>query len=148
MVGVNTGHDVRPLRILSVEDNPHDVRFARMALDDSGCVYELTHVENGETAWLYLSDPNMTPPDLVILDLRLPDELNGFDILERIAMLSRRPEVIMLTGSTRREQDRARALALGARHYYEKPILWEQWERIAEDICAIRDELMRKAPGS
>lgn len=147
MPAVDTGSSIRPTRILLVEDNPHDARFTRIALDEVGCGYKLIHVEDGLTAWLYLKDQDMIPPDLVLLDLRLP-KLDGFQLLERMATLSTRPETVVLTGSTSRDKDRDRALALGARQYFQKPYGWDEWVRLAHDLCAICDEIKHQVPGS
>ena len=57
-------------------------------------------------------------PDVVILDLGLPD-INGFDVLKEIRAFSRVPILILTVRSD--EDDVARAMALGANDYMTKP---------------------------
>ena len=57
--------------------------------------------------------------DLLILDLMLPG-LDGFAVLERLALKPQRPRVLVLTARGR-EADRAKALALGAEAFMAKP---------------------------
>ena len=59
-----------------------------------------------------------TRPDLVLLDLKLPD-ISGFDVLERVRDL--RPVVIMITGYGD-VPDAVRAMQAGAESFLTKPI--------------------------
>lgn len=78
--------------------------------------HEVVLARTGEEALAHLE---ALPPDLVILDLMLPG-LDGFDVLERIQRLSRRPKVLVLTARNR-EADQAKAKALGAEGFMAKP---------------------------
>ena len=58
-------------------------------------------------------------PDLVVLDVHLPD-MNGVDIMEKLAAMSPAPVVVMLTGDETIETA-GRAMAAGAFAYITKP---------------------------
>ena len=58
-------------------------------------------------------------PDLVILDIHLPD-MSGVEIMEQLALLEHKPVVIMLTGDATVET-MGKALAAGAFSYVTKP---------------------------
>jgi two-component system KDP operon response regulator KdpE len=100
-------------RILIVDDEARMRRFVRMNLDLEG--YEVTEAENGLAA---LEKVRETLPDLVILDVAMPD-LDGFETLAHIREFSQVP-VIMLTVKNE-EEDRVRGLDLGADDYVTKP---------------------------
>ena len=72
-------------------------------------------------------------PDLVLLDLYLPDE-HGLDLLRRIRALAAPPDVIVITAARDGDSVRA-AIQLGAVHYLVKPF---SFERLAEQLAAYR----------
>lgn len=72
-------------------------------------------------------------PDLVLLDLYLPDE-HGLDLLRRIRALAAPPDVIVITAARDGDSIRA-AIQLGAVHYLVKPF---SFERLAEQLAAYR----------
>jgi response regulator of citrate/malate metabolism len=72
-------------------------------------------------------------PDLVLLDLYLPDE-HGLDLLRRIRSLAAPPDVIVITAARDGDSIRA-AIQLGAVHYLVKPF---SFERLAEQLSAYR----------
>lgn len=82
--------------------------------------YHVATAGDGEHALELIRDPE-TRPDLVLLDVRMPG-LDGYEVCARI---QREPEltelpVVFVTGLDS-EQDRARAFAVGAAAYLEKP---------------------------
>jgi two-component system phosphate regulon response regulator PhoB len=106
---------VRP-RILAVDDEPDLLELVRMGLDSAG--YE---VETASTGAAALDRLRAAPPDLLLLDLMLPD-LSGTELCKRIradARLSELP-VIMLTAKGE-EVDRVVGFELGADDYVTKP---------------------------
>ena len=107
----------RTYRVLVVDDDP----FTRKLLDRqlSAAGYRVTAAADGESAWEELKK---TPPDLVLLDIRLPG-IDGLEILEwiRRESESRRLPVIMLSGLDR-PREVVRGLELGANDYVTKPV--------------------------
>jgi DNA-binding response OmpR family regulator len=100
-------------RILAVDDEPRMVDFLRVSLDQHGL--HVLEASTGEEALLAV---RTDLPDLVLLDISLPD-LEGFDVLQRLRALSSVP-VIMVTVRSE-ESDRIRGLTLGADDYVCKP---------------------------
>jgi len=105
-----------PQRILVVDDDREIVRLTRAYLEQSG--YQVLVAYDGETALHILRRES---PDLVILDLMLPDR-NGLDVtrtVRRDASLAAMP-IIMLTARVD-DQDKIVGLELGADDYVTKP---------------------------
>ena len=103
-------------QILVVEDEPHILELIRMNLSQSG--YDVATAENGDEA---LAELRRSPPDLVVLDLLLPDR-SGTEICRDIRSDNRLRDtpVIMLTAKAE-EVDRIVGFELGADDYVTKP---------------------------
>jgi DNA-binding response OmpR family regulator len=99
--------------VLVVEDDADISTVIQAALQRSG--YAVVNVPDGRGAIRGLFE---TRPDLVILDIGLPD-VDGFDVLERFRDASDVP-ILMLTARGR-EADKVRALDAGADDYLTKP---------------------------
>ncbi|HKZ82268.1 MAG TPA: response regulator transcription factor [Anaerolineae bacterium] len=104
---------VRP-EILVVDDEPRIRRFLHTNLELAG--FAAIEAEDGLTA-LRLFEQHAL--QLVVLDIGLRGEMDGFQVLERIRQISDTP-VIMLTARTA-EDDKVRAFELGADDYLTKP---------------------------
>jgi len=98
---------------LLVEDEPQIRRFVRAALEQEGWqVHEATSIERG------LIDAGTRRPDLVVLDLGLPDG-DGIDFIMDVRKWSAVP-IIVLSARTM-ESEKIRALDAGADDYLSKP---------------------------
>jgi len=115
-------------RVLLVDDEPDLLRAVRLYLEDQG--YVVFTAENGREA---LDQVRTKLPDLVVLDVRMPD-LDGFETLERLREGSNVP-VIMLTVQGE-ERDKVRGLRLGADDYVTKP--FSQRELAARIAAVLR----------
>lgn len=104
-------------RIAVIEDNPDNRLLVRAILDDR---YALTEFESGRKALAALS---VDPPDLILLDISLP-EMDGQEVLEKIRRMDGLSDVpvIALTAHAM-VGDRERFLAVGFDEYISKPIL-------------------------
>ena len=100
-------------RILVVDDEPQIQRFLSVALNAAG--YEVMTADSGARA-LRLAATGA--PDLVVLDLGLPDR-DGKDVLREIRQFSTAPVIIL--SARDRETEKIEALDLGADDYVEKP---------------------------
>jgi two-component system KDP operon response regulator KdpE len=99
--------------ILVVEDDSQIRRFLRAGLGAQG--YALREVETGERA---LADAALSPPEMVILDLGLPD-MDGVEVVRRLREWSAVP--ILVLSARARESDKIAALDAGADDYLTKP---------------------------
>ena len=120
-----------PLKILVVDDEPPIRKLLRMGLSTQG--YEILDATNGKTA-LALLDEN---PDLIILDLGLPD-IQGLDLLAAIRARNESVPIVVLS-SRGDESVKVRALDLGADDYLTKPFGME--ELLARMRAALRHQL-------
>ena len=117
-------------RVLIVDDEPQILRFLRPALDAAG--YEVIEAETGTAA---LRDVATRAPDIVILDLGLPD-MDGKEVVTKLRGWSDIPIIIL--SARDRESEKIAALDLGADDYIEKPF------GIGELTARIRTALRHK----
>jgi DNA-binding NtrC family response regulator len=76
-------------------------------------------------------------PDIVLLDMKLQDSIDGLELLKIIK--NSRPEVTVIMISGQKElHDAVTAMKLGARDYQEKPI---DFDKLREVLNTVRDEL-------
>ena len=116
-------------KIVLVEDNPDNRLLFRTLLQD---LYEVAEYESGVSAWESLRQEK---PDLVLLDISLPD-MDGLEVMRRIrddASLKGLP-VIALTAHAM-AGDRKRFLDAGFDDYITKPVLDETILLEAIDRC-------------
>ncbi|HEX4406952.1 MAG TPA: response regulator transcription factor [Polyangia bacterium] len=101
-------------RILIIEDEPDLVRGLRDALEFEG--FDIVSSGVGREG---VELARERAPDLVLLDLMLPD-MNGFAVCEEIRATSPLVPIIMLTARSQ-ESDKIRGLEVGADDYVTKP---------------------------
>lgn len=126
--------------ILLVEDNPHDLELALVALERGKLANEVIVVRDGAEALDYLcvqgayADRAPGNPAVVLLDLKLP-KLDGLQVLERIKNEPRLQTVpvVMLTSSNE-ERDLVRSYQLGVNSYVVKPVGFSQF---IEAVCEL-----------
>jgi DNA-binding response OmpR family regulator len=104
-----------PQTLLLVEDDPEVRSVLRLALEDEG--YDVTEAADGRSG---LELFERAPPDLVLLDLRLPD-LRGLDLCREMRQSSIVP-IIIVTAQTD-THDLVAGLEAGADDYVTKPLV-------------------------
>jgi two-component system KDP operon response regulator KdpE len=120
-----------PLKILVVDDEPPIRKLLRMGLSTQG--YQILEAPTGKAALKVFAEQ----PDLVILDLGLPD-IQGLDLLRM--MRSRNESVpIVVLSSRGDEAGKVAALDLGADDYVTKPFSMD--ELFARMRAALRHQL-------
>jgi two-component system KDP operon response regulator KdpE len=120
-----------PLKVLVIDDEPPIRKLLRMGLGTQG--YETLEAPNGKTGLELLA----MSPDIVILDLGLPD-VEGLDLLRSIRSRDERVPVVVLS-SRGDEAGKVQALDLGADDYVTKPFGME--EPLARMRAALRHQL-------
>lgn len=103
-----------PTRILIVDDEPKVVRLLRTILSSTGFEVMVSH--NAEHA---ISQLALEQPDLVLLDIMFPGEMDGYEVCRKIREFSDVP-VIILTAKVR-DADKLRGFDAGADDYITKP---------------------------
>jgi DNA-binding response OmpR family regulator len=121
-------------RILIVEDEAVIRKAIRMACEKEG--YEVVEAENG-TEGLHLSESSR--PDLILLDLMLPD-ISGFDVCREVRKTGSGVPIIILSAKTE-EIDIVVGLEIGADDYITKPFrARELLARIAAHLRRVRQD--------
>lgn len=106
-----------PTKLLIVEDQPDMRKLIRMTLEFEG--YELLEAENGMEG---LRIAQATRPALVLLDVMMPGELDGYQVCERLKAHpeTRAARVLMLTARGQ-AADIEHGRVVGADAYLTKP---------------------------
>lgn len=129
------GRPASGARILVIEDEPGIRRAVERNLTGHGF-----DVRGADTAEGGLELETRFHPDLVLLDVVLPD-LEGFEVIERLRSRTTTPIIVLSVQGA--EQDKVRALELGADDYLTKPF------GVDELLARIRVALRHAArPGS
>jgi two-component system KDP operon response regulator KdpE len=120
--------------VLLVEDDPHIRRFVRSALESEGCaVIESDAMRQG------LIDAGTRKPDMVILDLGLPDG-DGREFVTDLRTWSSMPVLVLSARAT--EVDKIDVLDAGADDYLTKPF------SVGELLARVRAMLRRSRRGT
>ncbi len=114
---------------LLVEDEPQIRRFVRSALEEEGW-----HVFESESLKRGLIDAGTRRPDLVVLDLGLPDG-DGLDFIKDIRTWSTVPIIVL--SARIGEDNKIKALDLGADDYLSKPF------GVGELLARVRSTMRR-----
>jgi two-component system, OmpR family, KDP operon response regulator KdpE len=120
-----------PLKVLIIDDEPPIRRLLRMGLGAQG--YRVLEASDGKTAIEELANT----PDLIILDLGLPD-VQGLELLREIRSRNDSTPIVVLS-SRAEEPAKVRALDLGADDYVTKPFGMN--ELLARIRAALRHQL-------
>jgi two-component system KDP operon response regulator KdpE len=100
-------------RLLVIEDEAPIRRFLRVSLANQN--YNVVEAETGEKG---IKLATSQPPDLIVLDLGLPD-LDGMEIIRQLREWSTTPIIVL--SARGRENDKVAALDAGADDYLTKP---------------------------
>jgi two-component system, OmpR family, KDP operon response regulator KdpE len=120
--------------ILLIEDEPQMRRFLRLTLQGHG--YRLIESDTGEAG---LQQATTRNPDVVILDLGLPD-MDGLDVTRRFREWTEVP--IIIISAREQEEDKIKALDAGADDYLTKP--FGAGELLARIRVALRHRVLRE----
>jgi len=123
-------------RVLLVEDDAGIRAALGLALEDEG--YDVSQAPNGRLGLAHFASEQ---PDLVLLDLRLPD-LSGFEVCRELRQRSNVP-IIIVTAQTD-THDLVAGLEAGADDYVTKPV---NTKELAARIRAALRRLTREASG-
>jgi two-component system phosphate regulon response regulator PhoB len=117
--------------ILLAEDDPDIRHLVTYKLTRSG--FDVVEVADGRAA---LAAARADPPDLVLLDLRMP-HLSGLEVCRELRAGSRTAAVpIIILSARSRPQDVEQAFAAGATDYVVKPFSPRELVRRVESVLA------------
>ena len=124
--------------ILLVEDNPDDIALMLHALNDNRIANPVVVAEDGEQALQTLFGTNEQAesgvPALILLDLNLPKR-NGLEVLRELRSHpdTRLVPVVILTSSLE-PSDRLNAYQAGANSYLRKPVDFDEFVHVAQQV--------------
>jgi len=104
-------------RILYVEDNANNMILVRRILRAEG--HEMLEAVDGESGWEMVRRER---PDLILMDLRLPGQMDGFELTRRIKAdphLNHIPIIVLTAHGDAQNQQKARAV--GCQGFLHKP---------------------------
>jgi two-component system KDP operon response regulator KdpE len=120
-----------PLKVLVVDDEPPIRKLLRLGLSTQG--YDILDAPSGKVALELIAQK----PDLIILDLGLPD-IDGLELLRQMRATNEGVPIVVLS-SRGEEAAKVRALDLGADDYVTKPFGMD--ELLARIRAALRHQL-------
>ena len=112
---------VAKANILVVDDKPDNLRLLSAMLSQLG--YEVRKVIDGKTA---LKTAQAAPPDLILLDIMMPD-MNGYEVCQHLkASLLTRDIPVIFISALDEVLDKVKAFAVGGTDYITKPFSEEE----------------------
>ena len=122
------------ISILLVEDNEDHAHLVMRKLRSFQVANKISHVEDGESALLFLEKAKKENnlPNIILLDLRLP-KIDGLEVLKQVKTnpdCMNIPVVILTTSDA--ETDIAKAYHLHANSYLVKPVNFENFTELME----------------
>jgi two-component system, response regulator len=126
--------DFNAVEILIVEDNPRDAELTLRALRKNNLANNVLIAEDGAEALdfffcrgKYLKRSILSPPKVVLLDLKLP-KVSGLEVLRAVKADKRTSHIpIVIVTSSKQEPDMKEAYNLGANSYVVKPVDFDQF---------------------
>ena len=115
--------ETRATRIMVVDDTPANLRLLDNVLRERG--YQVFAFRNGDLA---LNAARRNPPDLILLDVNMPD-MNGYEVCEKLKADPGLQDIPVIFISAMNEtMDKVRAFSTGGVDYVSKPFQVEEVE--------------------
>jgi PAS domain S-box-containing protein len=128
---VQATEDTLKKKILVIEDDPVTANFLKYTLEPEG--YDISTVQNGLEG---LEKARTETPDLIILDIMLPD-IDGFEICHRLRAEPNTASLSILVFSAKaHEIDKTTGLRVGADDYISKPAKPEEIIQSVKNLLA------------
>ena len=129
------------VEILLIEDNANDAELAIRALKKNNVAKHIIHLKNGAAALDFLFGEGKykgrntnNKPKVILLDLKMP-KVSGLEVLEKLVSneLTQKIPVVVLT-SSKEHPDVEKAYLLGANSYIVKPVDFESFRKVVNDL--------------
>jgi two-component system response regulator len=136
--------------ILLVEDNPDDEALTIRALKRNKILNKVTVAHDGAEALglLFTEGSDVSPPGLILLDLKLP-KIDGLEVLRRLRADERTQliPVVVLT-SSKLDEDIIASYRNGANGYVRKPVKFDEFAEAVSTLGMFWLLLNEAAPQS
>ena len=120
--------------ILIVDDTPQNLHLLVDLLTEYD--YKVRPVPNGKLA---LSAAEINPPDLILLDIMMPD-LNGYEVCQQLKSNPKTKDIpVIFVSAVNEAIDKVKAFAVGGSDYINKPF------QIHEVLMRVRNQLLVKS---
>lgn len=108
-------------RIMIVDDTPENLQLLKRMLQDCGC--DVFAHPDGELA---LRAVDRFPPDLILLDINMPD-MDGYEVCRRLKANPRTQDVpVIFLSALNQTEDKIKAFALGGEDFITKPFQFDE----------------------
>lgn len=128
------------LIFLLADDDPDEHYLIQNAIQEVNELAQIHSVFTGFQLFEFLfnkgiyEDQNNPMPHIIIADINMPI-LNGFDVIKTVKETPQLNDIIIyILTTSRREEDKLKALALGADGYYTKPNNFTDLKNIIKEI--------------
>ena len=127
--------------ILLIEDNANDAELAIRALQKDNVAKRIVHLKDGAAALDFLFGEGIykgrnvhNKPKVILLDLKMP-KVSGLEVLEKLMTneLTKQIPVVVLT-SSKEHPDVEKAYRLGANSYIVKPVDFESFRNVVNEL--------------
>ena len=115
--------------VLYVDDDEEMIEIVKIVLANSG--YRILSQKNGQATLDFCNREN---PDLVLMDLNMPD-MDGFETTRRLREQGYKKPIVVLTASEK-EEDREKAMAAGCNGYSIKDMEMRGLEKVIDSFIA------------
>lgn len=121
-----------PHKILIVDDEEDTVRLASKLLENKG--FKVITAFNGEEALQKVYQNENNPPDLILLDIKMPKK-NGFEVCQKLKQDPKTKNILILIFTAKTfDKDRNLAYELGADGYITKPFSGDNLVKLINDM--------------
>jgi CheY-like chemotaxis protein len=142
------------IRILLVEDSPHDAEMTMEALSEHNLVNEVAWVKDGEEALDFLYHRGAyvgragNNPAVILLDLKLP-KVDGLEVLQTIKKDDKLKSIpVVVLTSSREESDLVTSYQLGVNAYVVKPVNFPDFMQAVKELGFFWAIINEPPPGS
>ncbi len=134
-------NESKEVEILLVEDNPTDAELCIRALKKSNLANSLVWVKDGAealdflfAAGVYADRDILSPPKVVLLDLRLP-KVDGLEVLRKVKGDERTKSIpVVVLTSSKEDRDVVDSYKLGVNSYISKPVEFDAFAKTVSDL--------------
>jgi CheY-like chemotaxis protein len=122
--------------IMLVDDDRDDAGLFQEALNEVYPLIKFHSATGGREALEFLSDTRAVIPDMIFLDVNMP-EINGWECLRELKLHPQLRQIpVVMYSTSALKPDKEKASALGAIGMYQKPVRFEELKDLLRSVIA------------